>query len=727
MQELLPLFLHILKITMTGIKTFDAMKKNLFVAAAFAMLFVGCAKEIEVNVEPENTEEPTVEVLDVINAVAPAETKTIVDGVNIKWATGDAITIFDAADGAHEFTLKTGAGETTATFEGSLGGGTINDYALYPHDGNNAKADIMASVIYKSTFPYGSAPAPLLGVRTSDNNFTFSHVGGAIRITYSHVPANAATFEFEATTNICGAFEFDDVTSGVDGNLASTATRKVTITDLPGTADASLEFIVPLPAGSYSFTVRLKDSSSNVINASQKSVGKAKTIAVGHMLNLGNIILPTPSTVTKSISDLFTSSDNSKRVTPFYLDDGDIVEIDQVGDGNNGKYYDSDKSLRYYNEGSLKISVASGYTIQSVNVTYSGSSFTGLSSGTETPVSASSVTYDATATLKITSISVTYISTSHTTASTKVTAPVVSETDNVVTITCATDGATIYYTTNGDAPTTSSTVYSGPFAINEDLTVKAIAAKGGMQNSNVGTCDCTYTALSACAAPTITCSSNTVTITTATDGASIYYTTDGITTPTTSSTLYTAPFAIAANTTVKAIAVKLGRPNSSVTSTDCVFVSSVVVWDDDFSNNASAGSTALGTFAGSKAGYTSNYSSEYCYPEVSAIKLGASKNGGSITTPAFSKLTSTANVTVTLEINGYGSDGGSLSLAVSGGGTLSASSVSATHNGETAAASVSTWDTVSVDITGATSSTTLTISCASKKRHFINSIHIETK
>ena len=53
------------------------------------------------------------------------------------------------------------------------------------------------------------------------------------------------------------------------------------------------------------------------------------------------------------------------------------------------------------------------------------------------------------------------------------------------TITCETAGATIYYTTNGDNPTTSSTVYSGAISINESMTIKAIAAKTGLANSAV--------------------------------------------------------------------------------------------------------------------------------------------------------------------------------------------------------------------------------------------------
>ena len=56
-----------------------------------------------------------------------------------------------------------------------------------------------------------------------------------------------------------------------------------------------------------------------------------------------------------------------------------------------------------------------------------------------------------------------------------------------VTISCTTSGATIYYTTDGTTPTTSSSVYSSPIAISETTTVKAMAAKSGMTNSSVAT------------------------------------------------------------------------------------------------------------------------------------------------------------------------------------------------------------------------------------------------
>lgn len=136
-----------------------------------------------------------------------------------------------------------------------------------------------------------------------------------------------------------------------------------------------------------------------------------------------------------------------------------------------------------------------------------------------------------------------------------------------VEINCPTDGATIYYTTDGSDPTTSSTEYTGAISVTQTTTIKAFAVKAGMTNSGIASA--TYTLK--CVTPTITVPAgvflDTKEVTmTSTDGATIYYTTDGSTTPTSSSTAYDPSNkpSISATTTFKAIATKSGWSDSEV-------------------------------------------------------------------------------------------------------------------------------------------------------------------
>ena len=56
---------------------------------------------------------------------------------------------------------------------------------------------------------------------------------------------------------------------------------------------------------------------------------------------------------------------------------------------------------------------------------------------------------------------------------------------STVVLASATEGATVYYTDDGEMPTAASTLYSEPIEIIAPVTIKAIAIKSGMNNSAV--------------------------------------------------------------------------------------------------------------------------------------------------------------------------------------------------------------------------------------------------
>ncbi|PYQ11962.1 MAG: hypothetical protein DMF80_20225 [Acidobacteria bacterium] len=134
-----------------------------------------------------------------------------------------------------------------------------------------------------------------------------------------------------------------------------------------------------------------------------------------------------------------------------------------------------------------------------------------------------------------------------------------------VTISCATSGATIRYTTDGSTPTTSSPIYTSPLSVTTTTTIKAKAWATGLNPSSVASGTFTPQPLTPTFSPaagTYTATQS-VAISSGTSGVTIRYTVDG-STPTTSSPLYSSPISITQTTTVKAIAIKTGWANSAV-------------------------------------------------------------------------------------------------------------------------------------------------------------------
>ena len=136
-----------------------------------------------------------------------------------------------------------------------------------------------------------------------------------------------------------------------------------------------------------------------------------------------------------------------------------------------------------------------------------------------------------------------------------------------VALSTTTNGATIYYTTDGSTPTTSSPIYSGLIRVTRTMTIQAMATASGMLDSIVSSATFTLQA----AVPTFNPPGGSyllpqrVAMSDASPGTTIYYTTNGAT-PTTSSTRYTGPILIVTTTTIKAIAVADGWSQSAVAS-----------------------------------------------------------------------------------------------------------------------------------------------------------------
>jgi nucleoid-associated protein YgaU len=140
-----------------------------------------------------------------------------------------------------------------------------------------------------------------------------------------------------------------------------------------------------------------------------------------------------------------------------------------------------------------------------------------------------------------------------------------------VALATSTEGAEIRYTTDSSMPSaTEGTVYSGPITVSATTTIRAIATKPGWSDSPVASA--TYTITGTVASVTFDPASGTfdesvtVTLGTTTQGAQIYYTTDGSQPAPSSGILYAGPISVTSSQTLSAIAVKQSWDSSVVTT-----------------------------------------------------------------------------------------------------------------------------------------------------------------
>ena len=210
----------------------------------------------------------------------------------------------------------------------------------------------------------------------------------------------------------------------------------------------------------------------------------------------------------------------SVDITPQQALNGGVTPITvacEKGDGTSNPAISSGQ-LRLYQAGSGKttgntITFSSDYTITSIEFTFANGmtadngEFSEGDYNAETTTwngSTNSVTLTVTGTksgerIYITAMTVTYEDGGAVTQ--KVATPTFNPGEGSFTeaqdveISTTTEDATIYYTTDGSTPTEESTEYTGAITIEETTTIKAIAVKDGMNDSDVATA--TYTIVSA--------------------------------------------------------------------------------------------------------------------------------------------------------------------------------------------------------------------------------------
>ncbi|WP_374562192.1 beta-1,3-glucanase family protein [Ideonella sp.] len=145
-----------------------------------------------------------------------------------------------------------------------------------------------------------------------------------------------------------------------------------------------------------------------------------------------------------------------------------------------------------------------------------------------------------------------------------------------VTLATSTAGATIHYTLDGTTPSKTSPTYTAPITVKKATTIKAVGFKSGLTKSAVAKAVYKFDSGGGdgnAAAPVLSpwggsfSSPTSVTMTSATAGATIKYTLDG-SSPTASSPTYSGPVTVSSSQTLRAIATKSGMGESGVVTAD---------------------------------------------------------------------------------------------------------------------------------------------------------------
>ena len=202
--------------------------------------------------------------------------------------------------------------------------------------------------------------------------------------------------------------------------------------------------------------------------------------------------------------------------------------------------------------------------------------------------------------------------------------PVILCNGEYVSITCATQDATVHYKLNQNA---EYSTYSGPIEISADTMVYAYATLRSKSSTTVSEF-CEYNNVIEVSSPVISCVFNEVSITCDTVGATIYYRLN----ETGSYSEYTAPIAISADTIVEAYA-ELGNNISSTVSETCIY--NIHDYSQDY---LTFDVLSGGTIAWKALGSGYNKAIEYSLNNGQWTSISATSNGTTIAVQAGDKV-----------------------------------------------------------------------------------------
>ena len=310
---------------MTKIKNSEAMRKNVFILAAAALLFAGCAKEVAEKFEAASFNTTIGAVIDGVDTKA-----ALADAGAFTWQEGDKIAVYTSKGVFKEFTLTDGAGKNKGQFSGTLAEGeTVSEVAVYPSvfaPEYVSASEIKVTLPDTYTYDGENTRVPMIAQLDKSNVLAFKQNGGVIKFSITGIPEGAAKLVVKSDLGITGTFKTAPFKTGQNVPIvAEDETSTVTI-NFTRTGDA-MNFYVPVPVGvMHALGYSLQKADGTVI--AEKITSQENIVGIGTLL-----LMPVVATVTEgNIStveqlEAFLASSTSDTKGSFRL----VADIDCAG------------------------------------------------------------------------------------------------------------------------------------------------------------------------------------------------------------------------------------------------------------------------------------------------------------------------------------------------------------------------------------------------------------
>ena len=247
---------------------------------------------------------------------AGTDTRTTVnDEYKILWQDTDALGLFcsNAESNYSDTKLEyaSGAGQTSATFNGSKPSGETAVFSIYPYQQNMSVSGNTLTMTLPATLTNynGSSNGPMYAKVTNPDNLSalsFKHMAAMIKLTINKIPAEATTFKIIASNNIAGTCTVDLTAADPILTVASNGSKEITASFTASNDIKSRNFYIPLPTGTYSsITAQLTNGSDKVYftkTLNDKILGR-RDILVVPPLDCVVVDATTPSALSTALAD----------------------------------------------------------------------------------------------------------------------------------------------------------------------------------------------------------------------------------------------------------------------------------------------------------------------------------------------------------------------------------------------------------------------------------------